>query len=100
MKTKKIIQITSIALLFLTLTLLITTLVNYYKYIGTINQITAGDTDLITKFTLQENKEKFLYSTLKTLVWSAYIGIVTIIITVTSIILNNKKENKTIKKIR
>lgn len=97
-KAKKILNIVSICALCVLLILLVTCLVNYYKYIGTLNALKNANLFEIDKFHLTENREKYFYRTLTTLVWTCYTGICAIITSITSLILAHKKEN--IKKIR
>ena len=95
MKGKKILTIISIVLLITSLILLIFCLSSYYKYVNALKEIEniSATLDPVSKFELHENKAKYLYNTLKSLVWTAYISIGTIITTITSILLNLKKEN-------
>ena len=95
MKGKKILTIISIVLLITSLILLIFCLSSYYKYVNTLKEIEniSATLDPVSKFKLHEDKTKYLYNTLKSLVWTAYISIGTIITTITSILLNLKKEN-------
>ena len=93
MKTKKILNIISICLLVVSLALLISCLVSYYKYVGTIKEITSTEIDLIKKFELQSSKENYLYKTLTMLVWAAYVSILSILTAIVSLVISSKKEN-------
>lgn len=92
-KAKKILSIISVVLLAVCLALLITSLVNYYSYVSTLKTLSSQNLDLLTKFELQESRETYLFRTLKTLVWTAYVSIPSIITGIVCIILNCKKEN-------
>ena len=95
---KKIIKIAAITTLILTLIMSIICMVNYYRYVGVINKLTSGEINWLTRFELQESRDSRLYAALSSLIWTAYISIVTIIINIANFIVG--LEPKKIKKIR
>lgn len=93
MTAKKILTIINITLLIATVILGIITLVNYYSYVNILNKLTHPDTDLITKFELQESRDKFLYKTLTTTIYTCYVAIITAITSISNLIINRAKKN-------
>lgn len=97
-KTKLMIKYAAIITLIITLIMSLICLVNYYKYVGIINKLRSEDIDLLTKFDLQEQRDSRLYAVLSSLIWTAYITIITTITNIASLLIN--KEAKKINKIR
>ena len=91
MNIKTIFKWVSIALLITTLILSIITLANYYKYVGIINDLSNTELNLLTKFELQESLNTYSLRTFKLLLWTCYVGIATVIVTITHLILSHKK---------
>ena len=90
---KKILKIVSIALLATTIILGIITLINYYSYVSVLNKLTNPETNLLSKFELQESRDLYLYRTIVMSVWTCYISIITAITTLAHFIINKKKRN-------
>lgn len=91
MNIKTIFKWVSIALLITTLILSIITLANYYKYVGIINDLSNTELNLLTKFELQESLNTYSLRTFKLLLWTCYVSIATVIVTITHLILSHKK---------
>lgn len=97
MNIKKIIKTASIVLAIISIILCIITLVNYYQYANTLENLQTTDLDLLKMFELQEDRDAYLYRTLNTLPWTVFISIFSAILSSVSIILNH---NRNIQKIR
>lgn len=98
MKAKTILKYAAITTLILALVMSIISMINYYKYVNIINKLTSEDLDLLTKFDLQEQRDAKLYSALSSMIWTAYITIITIGTNIAHFFIN--QEPKKIKKIR
>lgn len=96
--TKKILKITSLVLLSVSLILAIITLVNYYNYVDTLQTLTSSELTMIEKFELQDARENYLFKTLKIMLWSSYVSIATIVTCITTAVVARKKTEP--KKIR
>ena len=90
---KKILKIVSISLLVTAIILGIITLINYYSYVSVLNKLTNPETNLLSKFELQESRDLYLYRTIVMSVWTCYISIITAITTLANFIINKKKRN-------
>ena len=95
---KKIIKIAAISTLVLSLIMTIICMVNYYRYVSIINKLTSEEIDWLTRFDLHESRDSSLYAALSSLIWAAYISIVTIAVNIANFIIS--LEPKKIKKIR
>ena len=77
MDIKKILKIATFSFAIITIVVAIITLVNYYSYASVLEKLQSTDIDLLTKFELQEDRDTYLYRTLRLTPWALFLSLAT-----------------------